>query len=455
VGIRANRLVWPAVAGLIVLALTASAGATRSASPPVNASPPVLSGTAREGQTLTSSSGSWGGTTPISYTYAWLRCDPAGANCVTLSGTTGDTYKLTAPDVGKTVRSRVTATNADGSAQALSAPSGNVAKAGSAPAPTSQPTPTGTPVEGQVLNAPNGTWSGPPPTSYTYQWQRCTGSSCVDIAGAQAKTLTLVHDDVGKKLRYKVVATNSSGSGSTYSNLSPEIVAKGTPPVNVSLPIIVGTAAVGHQITVSTGQWTGARTDGFTYQWQRCNSAGAACASISGAVSSSYTVATTDASQQLRAVVTASNAAGKTSATSTGVAVSASGGGSTGSSVPVTSLVAHPDHLLISDVKYNPATFGKPGGSFTMRVKVMLEGTSKTVSGALVKVTGIPYNWVVQPPETPTAGDGWATIQITTTKSLPHSGALVMQVRARGPGNSDEAILGGFSTRRLVQISLH
>jgi hypothetical protein len=30
-----------------------------------------------------------------------------------------------------------------------------------------------------------------------------------------------------------------------------------------------------------------------------------------------------------------------------------------------------------------------------------------------------------------------------------------MQVRARGPGDSDEAILGGFSTRRLVQISLH
>jgi hypothetical protein len=30
-----------------------------------------------------------------------------------------------------------------------------------------------------------------------------------------------------------------------------------------------------------------------------------------------------------------------------------------------------------------------------------------------------------------------------------------MQVRARGPGTSDEAILGGFTTRRLVQISLH
>ena len=153
--------------------------------------------------------------------------------------------------------------------------------------------------------------------------------------------------------------------------------------------------------------------------------------------------------------MTASNAAGKTKATSLPVAVTAAGGGSSGTSVPVTSLVAHPDHLLISDVKYNPSTFSNPGGVFTMRVKVMLEGTKKTVSGALVKVVGIPYNWVVQAPETPTGGDGWATLQIKTTKSLPHSGALVMQVRARGPGNSDEAILGGFSTRRLVQITLH
>jgi hypothetical protein len=88
------RYAWLPVAGLATLALVSSAGA-RSTAAPVNASPPVISGTAREGSTLTSSSGSWGGTTPISYTYAWQRCDASGANCTTLSGTTGGTYKLT------------------------------------------------------------------------------------------------------------------------------------------------------------------------------------------------------------------------------------------------------------------------------------------------------------------------------------------------------------------------
>jgi hypothetical protein len=451
--------VWSLSAAVLAgLLLTSLAAAGSKAAPPVNASPPTISGTAREGQTLTSSSGSWGGATPISFVYAWQRCDASGANCATISGTTGATYQLTSSDVGKTVRTRVTATNADGSGQALSAPSGVIAKPGSAPAPSSQPSPKGNPVEGQKLTAQNGTWTGSGPLSFAYQWQRCTGSSCVDIAGAQSKTLVLVHADVGAKVRYQVVATNSAGSGSTYSNLSGQVAAKSTPPVNVSLPVIVGTAAVGSRLTVSTGEWTGAVTDGFSYQWERCPSSGSSCTSISGATSSSYLVASPDASGQLRALVTASNTVGKTTATSKGVAVSASGGGGGGGNskaVPVTSLVAHPDHLLISDVKYSPSTFGNPGGVFTMRVRVELEGTTKVVSGALVKVTGIPYNWVVQAPETPTGSDGWATLQIKTTKSLPHSGALVMQVRARGPGNSDEDILGGFSTRRLVQISLH
>jgi hypothetical protein len=132
-----------------------------------------------------------------------------------------------------------------------------------------------------------------------------------------------------------------------------------------------------------------------------------------------------------------------------------SGGGTTGAVVPVTSLKPNPDHLLISDIKFSPSPFGNPGGKLTVKVKVMLEGTNKAVSGALVYVTCIPYNWVNgQAPETATGADGWVTLTVKTTTKLPHSGALVMQVRARAPGSSEEDILGGISTRRLVQVSL-
>ena len=41
----------------------------------------VISGTARQGQTLSSSTGTWTGTAPISYATQWWRCDSAGKNC--------------------------------------------------------------------------------------------------------------------------------------------------------------------------------------------------------------------------------------------------------------------------------------------------------------------------------------------------------------------------------------
>jgi hypothetical protein len=57
---------------------------------------------------------------------------------------------------------------------------------------------------------------------------------------------------------------------------------------------------------------------------------------------------------------------------------------------------------------------------------------------------------------TPHGTDGWVTFHIQTTRQMPlrRGGALVMQVRARAPGTSAAVILGGISTRRLVQVQL-
>jgi hypothetical protein len=444
-----------AVVAAAVVAVSGAASATPSGSAvataaPSNAAAPVVSGTARQGQTLTATSGSWGGTLPISYAYLWQLCNSSGAACNGISGASSATYTLVSADVGKTVRVRVTASNADGSGQAFSAPTGVIADLGNAPAATSQPTPSGTTIEGQTLTASDGTWSGTQPITFTYHWQQCT-TACTDIKDATSKTYVIAHADIGFSLRYHLTATNAAGKGSIYSNLSNVVVAKGEPPKNVALPVIIGTVAPGKQVHTSTGEWAGASGAAYVYAWLRCAASGTNCATISGADNPSYTVGSADSGDSLRSRVTAKNGEGSTSAESAAVLVTTPPSGNV---VPVSSLTARPDHLLIQTVKFSPSPFGNPGGSFTLKVHVILEGTTKGVSGALVMVTGIPYNWVHNPPETPTGSDGWVTLKVGTTSKLPHSGALVMQIRARGPGNTDEDILGGISTRRLVQLSL-
>jgi hypothetical protein len=87
---------------------------------PTSITAPAVSGTAQQGQTLTASNGTWGGS-PTGYAYQWQRCDASGANCADIAGATGSTYAVGSGDVGSTLRVSVTATNKFGSVAAPSA----------------------------------------------------------------------------------------------------------------------------------------------------------------------------------------------------------------------------------------------------------------------------------------------------------------------------------------------
>src|SRR5205814_2275779 len=94
--------------------------ASGGGSPPVNTALPVVSGTATQGQTLSTSNGSWTNS-PTSYSYQWKSCDTNGANCASISGATSTSYLLAAGDIGSTIIASVTASNASGSSTATSA----------------------------------------------------------------------------------------------------------------------------------------------------------------------------------------------------------------------------------------------------------------------------------------------------------------------------------------------
>jgi len=91
--------------------------------PPSNTTPPSITGTAENGQTLSADPGTWSGTPPFAYAYQWKKCDAGGANCAAVSGATSQTYTLSSSDVGSTLRVVLTASNSTGSSVATSAAS--------------------------------------------------------------------------------------------------------------------------------------------------------------------------------------------------------------------------------------------------------------------------------------------------------------------------------------------
>ena len=142
---RKSKLFWATLAGtlavLAVIAGRAEIGDAASQAAPSNQSPPVISGTAEEGKTLTTTNGTWTGTAPITFTYSWRRCDADGGSCSAIGGANQNTYVLKKVDVDNTIRVRVTAKNNDGSTPATSVPTAVVRAAAAPPSGCDGPAP--------------------------------------------------------------------------------------------------------------------------------------------------------------------------------------------------------------------------------------------------------------------------------------------------------------------------
>ena len=286
-----------------------SPSATVVAAPPVADSPPTLSGTARDGEELVLSKGSWSGTAPISYAYQWVRCDSGGANCADIAGATDSWRDLTAADVGSRFKVRVVASNGGGSATAETALTSAVAPA--PPQGTQAPKTSGTAADGSFVQLDDvGRWTGTQPFTYAYQWVRCDadGTNCADIPGSTSYRRLLTSADVGKRVKARVIASNSAGNGGNDSALS--AVVAPVLPRNDALPTLAGGTTDGDGLTLSKGAWSGTTPQTYAYQWVGCDANGANCQDIAGATSSYRLNASGDVGKRLKVRVTATNGAG-------------------------------------------------------------------------------------------------------------------------------------------------
>jgi lysozyme len=88
------------------------------------------------------------------------------------------------------------------------------------------------------------------------------------------------------------------------------------PPVLSTPPTLVGPPEAGQLLAAVPGTWEGGKPLGFTYQWRRCDAAGASCVTIPNATAESYRPVSADVGHSLKALVTAASAEGSASAAS-------------------------------------------------------------------------------------------------------------------------------------------
>jgi iron transport multicopper oxidase len=167
------------------------------------------------------------------------------------------------------------------------------------------------------------------------------------------------------------------------------------PPANTVLPSISGTAAVGQELTAHTGSWTNEPTK-FTYEWERCDEAGASCVPLSIATAT-YTLGPSDLNKTLRVVVTASNAGGSSAPATSGPSPVVQ---STPTTFGKTSVGALADGLVAERKRVNRYALGSaasvtklsmylaPAGPAGQQVlKGLIYADSSNAPGALLGVT--------------------------------------------------------------------
>ena len=299
---------------------TSAASAEAESGAPSELEAPSISGDPNTGETLYANDGAWGGT-ETEVGYQWEHCNSTGGECASIAGATGSEYELGEGDLGTTLRLRVGISNTLGSVTAVSSATeviGTVANLMNTLAPSI----SGTPSNGQTLTANAGSWLGLEAIGYTYQWERCNGNggSCTNIEGATTSTHVLGTEDIGETLRVHVSASEISGTiGQTSAATQP--IAAESDPVSEGPPGVSGTGIKGHVLTATAGTWFGEGSITYTYQWERCGESGEGCSAISGATASTYTLTESDAASTLRALVTATDEAGSTTAASSVTAV--------------------------------------------------------------------------------------------------------------------------------------
>ena len=206
-----------------------------------NTASPVVSGTPRVGERLTTTVGKWTAT-HLTYHYQWL------ANGTPIAGATRKSFTPAADQLGARIRAQVTVTKSGAhSGTASSDATDPVAKG--VFTRTTAPAVSGTPQVGVQLSASAGTWS--PVGTYTYQWF----AGGAPVMGATASTFTPTAAQLGQHVRAEVTVAADGYRTVKPKTIRTRVVSPGQFRADAP-PTIAGTPQVDHPLTASAGMWT-------------------------------------------------------------------------------------------------------------------------------------------------------------------------------------------------------
>jgi hypothetical protein len=271
---------------------------------PANTAAPVVSGTTSFGSTLSCTTGTWtGNPASFSYAYQWRR---SGSN---ISGANSSSYTLVSADVGTTLNCVVAATNSGGTSESASNTTAAITATIPGTPTIGTATSTGQTTATVAFTAPASNGGS---TIISYTATSSPGGRTGTLSQAGSGTITITGLTSGTAYTFTVYATNAIGNSSS-SAASNSITTTVAAPTYSSGLSISGNAWVGQTLSAIGGSWTNSPT-GYTYQWIR------GVSDISGATGSQYVVTATDLGNTLAVRVTASNAGGSNSATSSNTA---------------------------------------------------------------------------------------------------------------------------------------
>ena len=331
---------------------TTSIGKVRN-KPQFGTANPAIAGTAHFDELLTVSlAPTTGFNSPVS-TYVWWQCTDAvnagtadvSSSCSLISGSHDADLRLRAEQVGKRIVVVQTATNDQGS---VSKSSASTLVVSSTPTIAGDPTVSGANVYSSTatVSVTKGVWNASPSVatgSVAYTWYACNtpvpaadslNADCSLVSPTGVTTnfssINLSRDWDGKYLVARETVTTATNKLNT--GVARRFTA-GFGPINVSATVTVdptisaNTASTGTRLRANLGTWTSnTKPISYGYLWYACSNAVTAntisaptpnCSLISGFDSVDLVVPATAVNKYILLVVTATNAGGKTSKTST------------------------------------------------------------------------------------------------------------------------------------------